>query len=147
MKLTTRMAVAGAVLLFMAGCAKDKPKPLVPLPLDARASQQAVALTEQGAAAYQSKQFDEAKSYFEQALTAAPKLGATHYNLALALNAIGDAQAAHDQFLEAATLEPGNRVIWDSPALHPYGNPEVEKKARDPRYSTSRPGLGTPPPR
>lgn len=147
MQLTRQMVVTSAILLVLAGCAKDKPKPLVPLALDARASQQAITLTEQGTVAYQARQFDEAKSYFERALTAAPKLGATHYNLGLALNAVGDAQAAHDQFLEAATLEPGNRVIWDSPALHPYGNPEVEKRARDPRYSTSRPGLGAPPPR
>ncbi|MFO0773951.1 MAG: hypothetical protein U0172_04705 [Nitrospiraceae bacterium] len=119
-----------ASLCLVVGCSSSKKVvPLVPLPLDARASQQAVSLNEGGAAAYEAKQFPEAKALFEQAVAAAPEVGAARYNLALALNALGETQAAHDQFLEAATLEPGNKVIWDSPALRPYGNPEATKSA------------------
>jgi hypothetical protein len=46
----------------------------------------------------------------------------------LALNAMGDTEQAHQQFMEAANLAPGDKVIWDSPALSPYGDPEVPKK-------------------
>ncbi len=117
-------------LLVALGCSgTPKAAPLVPLALDSRATPQAIALTEQGTAAYQGGQFPEAKVYFEQAIAEVPELGAAHYNLALALNALGDTQAAHDRFLEAATLEPGHKIIWDSPALRPYGNPEGTKTA------------------
>ncbi|CAI4031531.1 Tetratricopeptide repeat protein [Nitrospira tepida] len=132
------------LMLFMAlasaGCPRSKPQPLIPLPLDSRAPQEAIALTEQGSGAYQSQQFDEAKQYFEQAVKMVPRLGAAHYNLALALNALGDAQAAHDEFIEAATLEPGHKVIWDSPALRPYGNPEVSRPAQAPPSVNNRRG-------
>lgn len=134
----------GMLVLFMAwatyGCSGSKPQPLVPLPLDSRAPQEAIALTEQGSGAYQSQQFDEAKVYFEQAVQMARRLGVAHYNLALALNALGDAQGAHDEFIEAATLEPGHKVIWDSPALKPYGNPEVSRPAQAPPNVNNRRG-------
>lgn len=116
------LAIALVVSVSCAG--KQKAAPLVPLVLDGRASAAAAALNQQGVEAYQQKQFPEAKALFEQVVAAEPELGAGRYNLALALNALGDTQAAHDQFLEAATLEPGDKVIWDSPALRPYGNPE-----------------------
>lgn len=120
--------VLAFALLFSAACSsKPKVVPLVPLLLDARASATAVALNQQGVEAYQQKRFPESKALFEQVVAAEPALGAGRYNLALALNALGDTQAAHDQFIEAATLEPGDKVIWDSPALRPYGNPESVK--------------------
>ena len=122
------------------GCSRSKPQPLVPLPLDSRASEEAIALTERGSGAYETQQFDDAKAYFEQAVKMAPRLGAAHYNLALALNALGDAQAAHDEFIEAATLEPGHKVIWDSPALRPYGNPEASRPAQAPPNVNNRRG-------
>ena len=91
---------------------------------------QVVTLTEQGTQAYQAKQFDDAKNYFSQAVAAAPQSGPAHYNYALALNALGDSEQARQQFMEAANLAPGDKVIWDSPALRPYGNPESPKKKR-----------------
>ncbi|GKS57904.1 hypothetical protein YTPLAS18_14310 [Nitrospira sp.] len=134
------MIVGLAVVL---GCSKtQKAVPLTPLPLDTRATMQAITLTEQGTTAYQSGQYPEAKALFEQAVSTAPDLGATHYNLALALNALGDTQAAHDQFLEAATLEPGDKIIWDSPALRPYGNPEGTKSSAVPTNPSRRGAMG-----
>ena len=46
----------------------------------------------------------------------------------MALNKLGETEAARKQFLEAANLAPGDKVIWDSPVLSPYGNPEIEEK-------------------
>lgn len=131
------------VVAVALGCSRTpKAVPLVPLPLDTRATTQAITFTEQGTTAYQSGQYPEAKTLFEQAVSTAPELGATHYNLALALNALGDTQAAHDQFLEAATLEPGHKVIWDSPALRPYGNPEGTKSSAVPTNAGRRGAMG-----
>ena len=129
------------VVLGLAACAK-KTRPLVPLALDRGVVPQAVTLTEQGTQAYQAKQFQEAKQYFSQAVTAAPQSGQAHYNYALVLNALGDADEARQHFIEAANLAPGDKTIWDSPALHQYGNPQTEKAAKEHRTTTSRPTFG-----
>ncbi len=124
------LSILGAVFMLVgaAACFKSKGKPLVPLALEPGVKPQVVTLTEQGTQAYQAKQFDDAKNYFSQAVAAAPQSGPAHYNYALALNAMGDTEQAHQQFIEAANLAPGDKVIWDSPALSPYGDPEVPKK-------------------
>lgn len=130
-KTIPRLTILSIVLVLVAMTAcSQKRKPLVPLALDGEAKSQAAALTEQGTQAYQAKQFEEAKQYFEQAVTAAPQSGQAHYNYALALNALGDSELARQHFITAADLAPGDKVIWDSPALSPYGNPENKNKAK-----------------
>src|SRR5690242_8311397 len=89
------------VLVAAVSCAKSKPKPLVPLKLGTGATSDAQSLTQRGTEAYQARQFTEAKSYFDQAVKAAPDSGPAHYNLALALNAVGETEQAHQQFIEA----------------------------------------------
>jgi Flp pilus assembly protein TadD len=132
------------VVVGFAGCAK-KARPLAPLALDYSATPQAVTLTEQGTQAYQARQFEQAKQYFSQAVTAAPQSGQAHYNYALTLNALGDVDDARQHFIEAANLAPGDKTIWDSPALHQYGNPQTEKVTKEHRTTTSRPTFGGPP--
>ncbi|MCP9450383.1 MAG: hypothetical protein NNA21_10050 [Nitrospira sp.] len=142
---TTWLVVLSAalIILIQAGGCSSKRKPLVPLTLtDAGISREAVALTEQGARAYQEKQFGEAKKYFAEAMAAAPGSGQAHYNYALALNALGEAAAARHHFLEAANLAPGDKVIWDSPALAPYGDPDTRKQMKGRPYGTERPTFG-----
>jgi Tfp pilus assembly protein PilF len=129
------------VVLGVAACAK-KARPLVPLGLDRDATSQAVTFTEQGTQAYQARQFEQAKQYFSQAVTAAPQSGQAHYNYALALNALGDVDDARQHFIEAANLAPGDKTIWDSPALHQYGNPQTEKAPKEHGTTTSRPTFG-----
>jgi Flp pilus assembly protein TadD len=135
------------MLLMMFGaasCAK-KARPLAPLALDHGTIPQAVTLTEQGTQAYQARRFDEAKQYFSQAVTAAPQSGQAHYNYGLTLNALGDVDEARQHFIEAANLAPGDKTIWDSPALHQYGNPQTEKVTKEHKTTTSRPTFGGPP--
>ncbi len=128
-----------------AACAK-KAAPLVPLALTTGGVKpQAITLTEQGTQAYQAKQFDDAKNYFGQALAAAPESGQAHYNYALALNALGDAEGARQHFVEAANLAPGDKVIWNSPALAPFGNPQGQKVYKEHPYATGRPTIGSGP--
>ena len=117
----------------------------MPLALEPGVKPQAVALTEQGTQAYQARQFDDAKNYFSQAVAAAPQSGQAHYNYALALNALGDTEQARQQFVEAANLAPGDKVIWDSPALRPFGNPDSPKAYKEHPIGTSRPGIGSGP--
>ena len=140
------LSILGAVFMLVgvAACFKTKEKPLVPLALELGAKAQVVTLTEQGTQAYQAKQFDDAKNYFSQAVAEAPQSGPAHYNYALALNALGDSEQARQQFMEAANFAPGDKVIWDSPALRPYGNPEAPKKNKQGPMGASptRPGMG-----
>ncbi len=124
----------------MAACSKNKAKPLVPLALEPGVKPQAVTLTEQGTQAYQGSQFDEAKQYFAQAVTEAPQSGPAHYNYALALNALGETASARKHFIEAANLAPGDKVIWNSPPLAPYGNPEPTIKSTLPQKIPGRRG-------
>ncbi|HWF60395.1 MAG TPA: tetratricopeptide repeat protein [Nitrospira sp.] len=130
-KIIQRVAIVSVVLVVIGttACSQTR-KPLVPLALEGEVKSQATLLTEQGTQAYQAKQFEEAKRYFEQAVAAEPQSGQAHYNYALALNALGDSEVARQHFIAAADLAPGDKVIWDSPALSPYGNPENKNKAK-----------------
>jgi Tfp pilus assembly protein PilF len=139
------LLVVVLLLLGTVACAKSKAKPLVPLALESGVKPQAVILTEQGTQAYQSRQFDDAKKYFLQAIDLAPQSGPAHYNYALALNALGDTEQARQQFVEAANLAPGDKVIWDSPALRPFGNPDSPKVYKEHPTTTGRPGIGSGP--
>ena len=130
-KIIQHVTIAGIVLVLvgMTACSQKR-KPLVPLALEGEVKSQATMLTEQGTEAYQAKQFEEAKRYFQQAVAAEPQSGQAHYNYALSLNALGDSEIARQHFMEAANLAPGDKVIWDSPALSPYGNPDNKNKAK-----------------
>lgn len=138
------LALAGVVILLagLVACSKPKAKPLVPLALEAGAPSRAIGLNEQGMQAYQARQFEEAKKYFSQTVETAPQSGPAHYNYALALNKLGETETARKQFIEAANLAPGDKIIWDSPPLSPFGDPEViEKKLPAPQNPNHR-GMG-----
>ena len=145
MRVSVRIALSLLVLAFSA-CTHAKPKPLVPLELTYGAKANAIALNTQGAQAFQAGQMAEAKTLFGQAIKAAPDSGQAHYNYALALNALGQTDQARQEFIEAANLAPGDKVIWDSPALRPFGNPDAPKApGREHPYGTSRPTIGSGP--
>jgi Tfp pilus assembly protein PilF len=144
----TCLAMLGVIVVLAASVScswTSKAKPLVPLALESGVKPQVVTLTEQGTQAYHAKQFDDAKNYFSQAVAAVPQSGPAHYNYALALHALGDQEQARQQFMEAANLAPGDKVIWDSPALRPYGNPESPQKNKLSLPGQGRPGMGSGP--
>ena len=145
MRASLWIALAVVVLSFPA-CAHEKPKPLVPLDLAYGAKADANALNNQGRQAFLAGQMAEAKEFFGQAIKAAPDSGQAHYNYGLALNALGQTDQARQEFIEAANLAPGDKVIWDSPALRPFGNPEAPKgPAMEHPYGTNRPTIGSGP--
>jgi tetratricopeptide (TPR) repeat protein len=119
----------------------------VPLALQPNISQDLIQVNAQGIQEYQSRQFDQAKGHFEQVATGAPNAAEAHYNLGLALFALGESDQAREHFIEAANLAPGDKVIWDSPALRAYGSPDanIQKQQKDPNYSNQRPGMGSGP--
>ena len=139
--------MALCLLVFsVSACTHAKPKPLVPLELAYGTKADAIALNTQGAQAFQAGQMAEATNLFGQAVKAAPDSGQAHYNYALALNALGQTDQARQEFIEAANLAPGDKVIWDSPALRPFGNPDVPKgPPKEHPYGTSRPTIGSGP--
>ncbi len=134
------------VVLSFPACTHSKPTPLVPLELVSGANAQAIALNTQGTQAFQSGQLAEAKNYFGQAIKAVPDSGQAHYNYALTLNALGETDLARQHFIEAANLAPGDKVIWDSPALRPFGSPAAQKgPAKEHPYGTRKPDIGSGP--
>ncbi len=142
------LTIAGKVLLVVStllplwACSTfSKPEPLVPLPLGPEVPEVVGVWTRQGTEEYQQGRYADAKAHFERAVTTAPASGEAHYNLGLALHALGESDAAKKHFLEAASLAPGNRVIWDSPALRPYGAPESSLKKEEELAPPSRGGL------
>jgi len=140
------LTVFGLVLLCLSTTACfQKRKPLVPLLLEGDVKAQATALTEQGTQAYQAQQYEDAKRYFQEAMTLEPQSGQANYNYALALHKLGDTEVARRYFLQAADLAPGDKVIWDSPALAPYGNPDTKTRTKDRPYGTRRPSFGNMP--
>jgi Flp pilus assembly protein TadD len=123
-----RLLMACFLFAVLAGslsaCAGERAKPRLPLALGHEAATTAQSHTEQGSRDYQNGLYAEARVHFQQALAQASESGEAHYNLGLVLFAMGETERAREHFIEAANLAPGNKVIWDSPALRPYGSPE-----------------------
>jgi len=95
-----------------------------------------------GMAHYKERRFEPAKAEFLMAVSDGPKCAEAHYNLGLALTYLGEKEKARTHFLEAANLAPGNPVIWDSPALRPYGEPQKEKKKKETAAEKAPGGFG-----
>ena len=128
-------------LLFGNGCS-SKPDPVAPLTLSAPSGTNPSALIylNAGNQRFTEGRWGAAKLQFEQAVKAQPKLAEAHYNLALALERLGDAEQAKHHYIEAANLAPGHKVIWNSPPLRRYGN--VPDKPRSNTSSPVLPGIG-----
>lgn len=139
------MVIAALLAGGLSACTSDAPvvKVRKPLGLPSSAAPSAQQYASQGSSAFLAGRYDEAKTLFTRAVSEAPNSGEAHYNLGLALFKLGDLDAAKEHFIQAANLAPGNKVIWDSPALSPYSNPDsnIPKKAIDP-YNRNRRGVG-----
>ena len=138
--------IAVIAVVALNACASSNEVSFVRMPLKLLPGVSAAAIdhNDQGTRAYKTKHYEEAKGQFELAVADAPESAEAHYNLGLTLFAMGQGQDAREHFIQAANLAPGNKVIWDSPALRPYGSPEPnivsEKKQKD--FSTQKPAFG-----
>ena len=95
-----------------------------------------------GAAHYKERRLEPARNEFLIAVEEGPKCAEAHYNLGLTLTYLGEKDEARKHFIEAADLAPGNQVIWDSPALRPYGEPQKEKKKKETAVEKAPGGFG-----
>jgi len=116
------MRLCCLIFLINMGCASDKSAPFMVLdpPPDTNAEVQAF-LTE-GNRLFREGRWGAARQQFQAAVLEQPDLAEAHYNLALAMDHMGDQAGAKPHFITAANLAPGNKVIWDSPPLRRYGN-------------------------
>jgi Tfp pilus assembly protein PilF len=108
------------VLLF--ACATASP----PLPVSTGADPSAVTHNVEGIEHYNMAHWDEAKRHFEAAVKSDPKSAEAHYNMALALDKLGDHAKARGYFKRAGELAPGNTAITQSNAYQIHVNPPKE---------------------
>ena len=122
-----------ALLVAVTGCSLLNPPPPLRPALPANGCQPASVVTynQAGIAHYKERQLEAAKAEFLMAVSAGPKCAEAHYNLGNTLWYLGEKDEARTHLLQAADLAPGNAVIWDSPVLRPYGEPQKEKKKKD----------------
>ena len=71
----------------------------------------------EGVGHYKEGHWKTSAKHFREAITAGPQLAEAHYNLALALDRLGDHGGATQHFREALELAPDNPKIKDSKIL------------------------------
>lgn len=128
------------VFLVNGGCASDKPKPFMVLDPPPHTVTQVQTYITEGNRLFREGRWGGARQQFQAAVQAQPDLAEAHYNLALAMDHMGEQEAAKPHFITAANLAPGNKVIWNSPPLRRYGN--VPDKPIDPTTTPVLPGVG-----
>jgi tetratricopeptide (TPR) repeat protein len=125
-----RLLFLAAIVFVCGACSTTKSAAVrPPLPAVGCKPVGVVQSNQTGMALYSERRFEAAKEKFTEAVTMGPACAEAHYNLGLSLSYLGAKDDARQHFMEAANLAPGNQVIWDSPALHPYGEPQKEKKS------------------
>lgn len=135
--LVAELLVAG---LLVGGCAAVLENPERTLRPPSGTKPEAAAAMEEGNRLFKARKWEAARAQYEAAIKAQPTLAEAHYNLALVLEILeGDAQA-RPHYMEAATLAPGHKVIWDSPPLRRHGHVEPSAVRTSPLIS---PAMGT----
>ena len=132
--------VCGLIVLFILGCASDKPAPLIGLDAPPNVNAQVQALLTEGNRLFREGQWEGARQQYQAAVQAQPDLAEAHYNLGLAMSKMGNPSEAKPHFIKAANLAPGHKVIWNSPPLRKYGN--VPDKAVEAGATPAIPGIG-----
>ena len=107
--------------LLLTGCIHSHPDYL-PLATPAGMNDSAAKHNKEGILHFNQGHWDVARQHFEQAIADNPKLAQVHYNLGLVLYQLGNKAEGGTHFMEAASLAPGDPVIWNSPTLAPYGD-------------------------
>ncbi len=126
-----RIFWVGVLGMFAISCAGHSHQDQV-LPPPASAESAVVGVMEEGNRLFTAHHWEAAKKEYEAAIKIQPSLAEAHSNLALALGQLGSPKEARHHFLEAANLAPWHKVIWDSPALRPYGDVQSESASDAP---------------
>lgn len=138
-----RLVILGlfsSIFLVNFGCASDKPAPLMVLDPPSNSTTQVQTFLAEGNRFFREGRWEGARQQFQLAVQAQPDLAEAHYNLALAMDKMGDDQGAKPYYIKAANLAPGHKVIWNSPPLRRYGN--VPDKPVEASASPVLPSIG-----
>jgi len=137
--------MCGLIFLFNLGCASDKAAPLMGLAPPSNTNTQVQTFFTEGNRLYREGRWEGARQQFQAAVQAQPDLAEAHYNLALAMDHMGDQSGAKQHYIKAANLAPGHKVIWNSPPLRRYGNvPDAPAQASSTPVLPSMGGGGSP---
>ena len=111
------LVMAVVTIVGCAGPRKAEIRPLhAPMGTSAAVSQQ----LEQGNQLLLNGDWIGAREIYVATIRADQQLAEAHYNLALALEKLGEKAEARKHYVAAANLAPGNKVIWDAPTLRKY---------------------------
>ena len=125
MRLIARMTV-GIMLVWLPACASDKAELREPLAVGSTVPRAVTEHNNQGIQDYKVSRYQEAKTNFQRAVTGAPDSAEAHYNLALALFALGESSEAREHFLHAADLAPPDSWCRPRARLASYSRPLIE---------------------
>ena len=101
------VGVWAMIVLGITGCASDKPAPLMVLDPPPNTVTQVQTFLTEGNRLFREGRWEGARQQFQAAVQAQPDLAEAHYNLALAMDHLGDRDGAKPHFIKAANLAPG----------------------------------------
>jgi len=124
----TFLSVIG--IWFLVACTSLMSEPLTVLQAPEGVSPAVAAQLDRGNALFAAQKWAEAGQIYRQTITAEPTLAEAHYNLAATLHRAGNIAEAKKHYMEAASLAPGNKIIWDAPPLRARTfNDDLSKKS------------------
>ncbi len=121
---------ATVLMMALVGCAGRQKAEVRTLHAPAGTSAVVSQQLEQGNQLFAQQDWAGAKQAYLATIQADPTVAEVHYNLALALERLGEKVEAKKHYVAAANLAPGNKVIWDAPPLRKFdGDMELDKKS------------------
>jgi len=108
------------MVLVLAGCAGRQKVEVRTLHAPAGTSAVVSQQLEAGNHLFAQEDWKGAKEVYLMTIQADPTVAEAHYNLALALERLGENAEAKKHYIAAANLAPGNKIIWDAPPLRRY---------------------------
>jgi Tfp pilus assembly protein PilF len=111
---------AVAATLMLVGCAARHKGEVQALHAPAGTSAVVSQQLEEGNQLFARRDWAAAKQLYLATIQADPTVAEAHYNLALALERLGEKAEARKHYVTAANLAPGNKVIWDAPPLRKF---------------------------
>lgn len=116
-----KMFVWAMVLtMALAGCATRQKTEAQVLHAPAGTSAIVSQQLEEGNQLFKKRDWAGAKQVYLGTIQTDPTVAEAHYNLALALEHLGEKVEARKHYVAAANLAPGNKVIWDAPPLRKF---------------------------
>ncbi len=117
-------------MVTIVGCAGPRKAEVRPLHAPTRTTAAVSQQLEQGNQLLLKEDWAGAREVYLATIRADQTLAEAHYNLALALEKLGEKAEARKHYVAAANLAPGNKVIWDAPPLRKYDSElTLEKKS------------------